>query len=292
MQMMDTGYKQDGLLGALYGGYNNANVETANELEMVRNFLANQREQQAQPVDQMIKELQGQQAKVQNTPEMLRSFVDAAKGRQQSDTARGAFDTFILPTKQKAEKERGIQQFNDASQANQITEIENKIAEGGNPIQMAQYRQLRDVMTKLAADNPKHRNKMDEIEAQGGFSVKNHEISAEASKYAADQRLEAALKRQEQAQHDKTLSYYVTQINNLNTNLTKIDGKEAEQAIFQQLLARNGKAPTNDEVAAAKHSLKADLIEEKRKVQQAMAHMREATGIPAPAETGNVIKLD
>lgn len=49
--MIETGYKPDGALGALYQGFNAANVDQSAELELIKQFLANQREQQMQPLD-------------------------------------------------------------------------------------------------------------------------------------------------------------------------------------------------------------------------------------------------
>ena len=48
---IDTGYKPEFGLGALYQGFNAANSDQASELELIKQFLANQREQQMQPID-------------------------------------------------------------------------------------------------------------------------------------------------------------------------------------------------------------------------------------------------
>lgn len=59
MQMMDTSYKPDGLLGALFSGMNSASAEEDQKQNLIREFLANQRESQAQPFDQMGKQYEG-----------------------------------------------------------------------------------------------------------------------------------------------------------------------------------------------------------------------------------------
>jgi hypothetical protein len=46
---IDTGYKPEFGLGAVYQGFNAANAEQGAELELIKQFLANQREQQMQP---------------------------------------------------------------------------------------------------------------------------------------------------------------------------------------------------------------------------------------------------
>ena len=48
---IDTGYKPEFGLGALYQGMNAANADMSAQEEILRQFLANQREQQMQPLD-------------------------------------------------------------------------------------------------------------------------------------------------------------------------------------------------------------------------------------------------
>ena len=48
---IDTGYKPEFGLGAVYQGFNAANAEQGAELELIKQFLANQREQSMQPLD-------------------------------------------------------------------------------------------------------------------------------------------------------------------------------------------------------------------------------------------------
>ena len=48
MQNIETGYKPEFGLGAWFAGENAANTEAANEEELIKSFLANQRERQMQ----------------------------------------------------------------------------------------------------------------------------------------------------------------------------------------------------------------------------------------------------
>jgi len=48
---IDTGYKPEFSLGALYQGFNAGNADQMAQEELIKQFLANQREQQMQPTD-------------------------------------------------------------------------------------------------------------------------------------------------------------------------------------------------------------------------------------------------
>ena len=93
LPMIETGYKPEFGLGAVYQGFNAANADNSAELEIIKQFLANQREQAMQPLDitkaqltnegmasdNLVKAFQGAQAQKQNTPEMLQAFVDSTR---------------------------------------------------------------------------------------------------------------------------------------------------------------------------------------------------------------------
>ena len=49
--MIETGYKPEFGLGAVYQGFNAANADMSAQEELIKQFLANQREQQMQPLD-------------------------------------------------------------------------------------------------------------------------------------------------------------------------------------------------------------------------------------------------
>lgn len=86
---IETGYKPEFGLGAVYQGFNAANTEQANELEMIKQFLANQREQTMLPLDERIKSMEAARADRAATPEMLDAYSKGYIGQSQSQEAAG-----------------------------------------------------------------------------------------------------------------------------------------------------------------------------------------------------------
>jgi hypothetical protein len=85
-----TGYTPEFALGALYQGFNAANADSLGEEELLKAFLANQREQQSQPLDQTIKtwEAAHAQDKLSN-PEYRQKMLEGYIGQMNSQIAAG-----------------------------------------------------------------------------------------------------------------------------------------------------------------------------------------------------------
>lgn len=89
MQQLPTDYKPDGALGGLFAGFNAADAENFNQLELIKNYLANQREVQMQPLDVRIKDAEASRADIQKTPEMLDAYKRGYMGQMNSQDAAG-----------------------------------------------------------------------------------------------------------------------------------------------------------------------------------------------------------
>ena len=87
--MIETGYKPEFGLGAVYQGFNAANADNSAELEIIKQFLANQREQQMQPLDVNIKQTESDRATVGRSPEMLDAYQRGYIGQNNSQDAAG-----------------------------------------------------------------------------------------------------------------------------------------------------------------------------------------------------------
>lgn len=104
MQNISTGYTPEFALGAVYQGENAANADWSNQLELVKNFLANQREVQMQPLDVRIKDAEASRADAQKTPEMLDAYKRGYIGQMDSQAAAGDTARVLAPFKQRAEQ--------------------------------------------------------------------------------------------------------------------------------------------------------------------------------------------
>lgn len=89
LPMIETGYKPEFGLGAVYQGFNAANADNSAELEIIKQFLANQREQQMQPLDVNIKQTESNRATIARSPEMLDAYQRGYIGQNNSQDAAG-----------------------------------------------------------------------------------------------------------------------------------------------------------------------------------------------------------
>ena len=85
---IETDYKPDFALGAYYQGINAANAKQLSEEEILKAFLNNQKEQNEQPLDLMIKQWQAAHAQDQmGSPEYRKSMLDGYMGQMNSQVA-------------------------------------------------------------------------------------------------------------------------------------------------------------------------------------------------------------
>lgn len=122
LPMIDTDYKPDGPLGALYQGYNAANANDMAGLELVKQYLANQREQSSQPLDLNIKQTESDYATMKRDPRYMdaaqRGYIgqmntqDAA-GRKAMSTADGEIDLTNAQNKNKLSVEELLARLNE-----------------------------------------------------------------------------------------------------------------------------------------------------------------------------------
>ena len=98
MQEIDTGYKPEWGLGAYFAGQNAANKEAFNEQDLLRAFLANQREKQQQPLDLDIKAQEAQMARAKMTdPDYAKWALQNMIGQGKIVGAQGDIAQATLP---------------------------------------------------------------------------------------------------------------------------------------------------------------------------------------------------
>lgn len=87
---ISTGYKPEFALGGLYQGINAANAQSQNNEELARMFLANQREQQMQPMDVNIKRYDEALANAKRkSPDYIPAQLSGQIGQMQTQEAAG-----------------------------------------------------------------------------------------------------------------------------------------------------------------------------------------------------------
>lgn len=109
---ISTGYKPEFGLGALYQGFNAGNADMSAQEELLKQFLANQREQQMQPIDVNQAQQNLLASMYKSDPRYQQGMTDMIEGQGYSNLAAG-------------QTARGLQQFKqEAGQA----ELQNQAA--------------------------------------------------------------------------------------------------------------------------------------------------------------------
>ena len=139
MQNIETGYKPEFGLGAWFAGQNAANTEAANEEELIKSFLANQRERQMQPIDVEKAQLGLDPARYESMlaqaksrdpnyiPEQLRGQI----GQMQTQAAAGEKAKTLLPFSIKAEQGKLENEFEDTDLLRRFRTGQDDLLAGG-----------------------------------------------------------------------------------------------------------------------------------------------------------------
>ena len=110
IQQMETGYKPEFGLGALYSGWNAGNTMRSNEEELLRQILANKQKEQEMPYDLAVKRLAGNEADTMNTPESIMQKIQGILGLAKQQQAQG----------------QTAQEIQESDSASKIAENQNK----------------------------------------------------------------------------------------------------------------------------------------------------------------------
>ena len=101
---------------------------------------------------------------------------------------------------------------------------------------------------------------------KGGIDLQQSRIQAGSQAAAADKQL-----RGQMIQYSGQLRQ---ELDGLNNNITKLEGKELDNAIMQDFMSRGKKDVTQADVDKAKGELKADLVNRRNAIQQELDSVR------------------
>lgn len=154
INQIETGYKPEFGLGAMWAGENAANAEMANQLDFIKQFLANQREQQMQPIDVSQAQQNLTAGQYKTTPEYQTGMRDTISGQGMSNLAAGQTAAGLQPFKQKAEIAQSKEAFNLSDLTNQIYQLDQQISTEPNPLTRMAMSKERDRVAKALMSNP------------------------------------------------------------------------------------------------------------------------------------------
>ena len=292
MTPIDTGYKPEFALGALYQGWNAADAQQSNQLELIKQALANQREQQVQPLDvenkrltnqgmvfdNMVKDLAGAQAKAQNTPEMLQIFLKDKQAGYNKNIRQDEIDSLLQPFKKEMAPLQGQRMVNDADSDASLSTMQNEI------INMQPGPQ-RDLLQKRFTDatgtrafTPEQAGKEAIEGIKGGWhydsAVDAAKIHAAATRDAAQAGGKAAW-----AQAIVPATQEVSKIREL---LTKLNNNELADEIAARV-RMSGKRPGTkeyqDALVSEKDVLRTQLMQQYQQAHSFLQQVQQASGI-------------
>lgn len=125
LPQIETGYKPEFALGALYQGQNAANANMAAEEELIKQFLANQKAQQMLPIDVAQAQQTLDSGAYKTRPEYQNAMTDIQVGQGMSNMAAGQTAKGLQPFKQAAEQGALEQQMGEQRNMAKIQEIDD-----------------------------------------------------------------------------------------------------------------------------------------------------------------------
>lgn len=197
ISQIDTGYKSEFGLGALYQGFNAANSDQASELELIKQFLANQREQQMQPIDVAQAQQNLDAGKYKITPEYQTGMRDTISGQGMSNLAAGQTAAGLQPFKQKAEQAQLENEFGKQQNLARIQEIDNALNDVNATFQPGVREQLQNARTNLInrfKETPEFAQKRELKETGTDSAEYIAELRAAAARQAAAEKAATAPK--------------------------------------------------------------------------------------------------
>lgn len=278
--MIDTGYKPEFGLGALYQGMNAGTAENLQNQSVMQGALQN-----------VMTQRDASFAMDEMNPEYRKSRIAGKIGENQTKKATGEYDTAILGDKIKTATEK-LKAEGQTAQYSQIMttmektrnaletllpelegqspnlgmgiDIAQRAVEAGLPPQMAQQianartpedieslKKLKATLTYVLTQTPKHRQDMEKEELKSVTDLEQSRMAAEASRYGADSRAKSEEARRgdddrrfETSERNASLRALVAQITNLQTELGKAIKlhKEEFNDLNKRLLGSNKEA--------------------------------------------------
>lgn len=127
LPMIETGYKPEFGLGAMYQGFNAANADQSAELELIKQFLANQHAQVQNPLDEQTTAQNLLANHYKTDPRYQTGMTDMIEGQGYSNLAAGQTARGLQPFKQSAgQAELQTQESKDRLFGNMYRDVERQ----------------------------------------------------------------------------------------------------------------------------------------------------------------------
>lgn len=159
LPMIETGYKPEFGLGALYQGFNAANADQSAQEELIKQFLANQHAQVQNPLDEQTTSQNLLANHYKTDPRYQQGMTDMIEGQGYSNLAAGQTAQGLQPFKEKAER-RGLENdFRANDVQNGIYQLDDMIGTEQNPLTRMAMIKERERLTRNLKETPQFMGK-------------------------------------------------------------------------------------------------------------------------------------
>lgn len=278
---IDTGYKPEFGLGAIYQGENAAYANMNNQLDLIKTMLANQRETQMQPLDLQVRGLDAAQAQQQNTPEMLSKFIQNKEAGYDKAIRENEIGNILHKFKLEAAPKQGEAEVDFASVDADIAKMQDVLRSGmgdnGVPLEEPLKQDLELRLQELIArrgNTPGHWGDIDKENVKGEWDLKKQRLANEGSARAAS----ISGNRGNQSEAIKAAGQVAGILRNLDSKLTSLDTAEGKNAIIEAIFA-GGQQPTDALVNSKMRELRQQLQQEKLHYTQQLQSLYKEAGL-------------
>lgn len=289
LPMIETGYKPEFGLGALYQGFNAANADQSAQEELLKQFLANQREQSMQPLDiekqklqnqgtvfdNMVKELSGNQAQAQNNPTMLGNFAQAKDAGNQEAIRKNEVGQLLHPfVKEQVPIEQGAKtqqlgMHKDLSDYQRL--LSTNRLDSGEELTASQRKMLQgkvDEITGLLSKTPEQAGKTALEQMKGENRLAETDLAGQWALRAAEARAKAAAGGG--GGSNVPLKMIQSDVNNLEKQITMNTQQLTNQEFTQSVMKMPGGEQVLKNLQSHNEQLKAQLASKRAELQTAL----------------------
>ena len=233
LPQIETGYKPEFGLGALYQGFNAANADQSAQEEIIKQFLANQQSQVMNPLDVQRKMQEIAADRYKESPEYQTGMRDTISGQGMSNLAAGQTAAGLQPFKQKAgqaelEAQAGEQELTGRLFNNMKKQMDPNVPENERIAAAQEANVLRDELSRTPKTIAQERilgQKLDSNEAIkfAEMDLKERLAQLKAKAISGDKTAQQAIVgywKQQLSEGKITQEQYVEEISNLQNSIT------------------------------------------------------------------------
>ena len=233
LAQIETGYKPEFGLGALYQGFNAANSDQSAQEEIIKQFLANQQSQVMNPLDAQRKMQEIDVDRYKETPEYQTGMRDTISGQGMSNLSAGQTAVGLQPFKERAgraelESQAGEQELTSKLFSNMQRQMNPNLSDNERIAAATEANVLRDELSRTPKSIAQERILGQKLESNEGIKfaemdLKERLAQLKAKAVTGDKTAQQAIVgywKQQLSEGKITQEQYVEEVSNLQNSIT------------------------------------------------------------------------